>query len=112
MEIDKDYFNAEYLAEWMLSAKVDRYEGDNKQVFVATKGNEQLIMTCHWVKYSHGLCPHINIVLIKDGDSELLYQDIIDEKYGEIKHGTGNITGNNGIRENIETIWHAFNLTK
>jgi hypothetical protein len=100
--------NAEYLATWIDLAKVDKYEHENKQVFVATNVNEQLILTCHRVEYPHGLHPHVILVWIKDGTSELLYQDILDDKFGQMKHSTGNLTGEYTARENIETVWVAL----
>lgn len=102
--------NADWLAGWIKFADVDKYTNGNKEVYVATKGNEQLILTCQRVAYppSDMLFPHANIVWIKDGEAELVYQDIIDDVYGQVKHSTGNISGDFGARENVETIWCAL----
>ncbi len=102
------FLKAETLATWIQSAKVDLYEKENKQVFIASKHNEHLIFTSHRVQYPHGLHPHVNIVWIKDGESVLVSQDILDETYEQIKHSTGNLIGDHSHGENIETIWRSL----
>ena len=103
MPNNKDKMTAESLAKWIASAEVDQYTKNNKEVYIATTGNEQLILTCHRVEYPHGLHPHINIVYINDDTSELLYQD-------QITHSIGNLDGEHCVRENVETVWVALLL--
>ena len=103
-----EMMNAEFLSTWIESAQVDKYEKEHKRIFVATQDNQQLILTCHQVEYPHGLHPHINVVLVSDGESELIYQDIVDEKFGQILHSTGSIYGPHTARENVETIFAAL----
>jgi len=100
--------NAECLAEWVKTAIVDKYESEHKLVLVATKNNEQLILTCNRVLYPHGRHPHINLVWIKDGISELLHQTIVDEIFGQIRYTTGNLSGENCSGENLETVFSSL----
>ncbi len=102
--------NAEYLASWIKEADVDKHKLADKEVFVASKGNEHLILTCHRVQYSCGLYPHTNLVWIKNGVAELVWQDILSEESGQTTHSTGNITGLCSAGENIETVWLALHL--
>jgi hypothetical protein len=99
--------NANCLIEWISSAIVDEYKKDNKHLFVATNGNEQLILTCHRVEYSHGRVPHITLIWLNDDGIKVLYQDIVDAT-GQIKHGVGDLQGEHTARENIEDIWLAL----
>lgn len=99
---------AEDLALWIRGAVVDKYHSGNKRVYVVTRGNRQLILTSESVQYQHGLHPHVNMVLIENGKSTLLHQDIIGENYGQITHSTGNMYGDHTPGENIETIWSTL----
>ena len=100
--------NIDFLTVWIKSAVVDEYKNGNKQVIIATKGNEQLLLICHRVEYSHGLHPHVNLIWINNGTSELLYQDIVDATYGQVIHSTGNLEGEHIPSENLETIWRVL----
>jgi hypothetical protein len=85
--------NIKFLVDWIKSAVIDEYESCNKQVIVATNGNEQLILYRHQVGF--------NIVWLSNGTSELLYQDC-----SQITHS--NLAGEDGPRENVETVWCAL----
>jgi hypothetical protein len=99
---------AEFLAKWIASANVDHYKNEkqNKEVFIATENNKQLVLTCCRVSYPNGVYAHINIVWIDNGVSKLIYQDILSE--GRIVCSTGCIEGDFTARENVEIICLAF----
>lgn len=106
---------AEYLADWIASAKeADMYKKSDRELFIATNYNEQLILTCYRVPYptldgfSHSPVAHVNIIWIKDGVSEVLHQDMLDETYGQTTHSIVNLDGEWGSRENLETVYCAF----
>lgn len=102
---------AEYLADWIAtpSVRVDKYEKDNKTVVVASEGNKQLIVILERVKYASGYVnSHINIVWINNGQSDLLYQDILGNQINETIHATGNMDGDHTPRENVETVYSAL----
>ena len=102
-----------FLVSWIESAEVDSYKKENKQVYIATNESQQLILTCEEVLYPsqsrQSRIPHINVVWIDNGKSEILHQDIIKNGYNI--HSTGNIEGDFGPRENVETIYVAL-ITK
>lgn len=96
-----------FLVPWIESAEVDSYKKENKQVYIATNESQQLILTCEQVFYpsqsSQSRHPHINVVWIDNGKSEVLYQDIVKNGYNI--HSTGNLEGDFGSRENVERIY-------
>jgi hypothetical protein len=102
---------SQYLAEWVRSAaQVDKYVKEDKEIYVATNGNKQLVLTCHRVMYEYisKKIAHVNMVWMDNGTATVIHQDILGEKFGQTTHSTGLIWG-----EDVESVWlQLYNRTK
>lgn len=95
--INQDWV-CKFLTDWILTANVDKYERPDKTVFIASKDNDFLVLTCDRQPFYN-----VRIIWNSDDKTTIVHRGVISENGLGITHTTGLMWG-----ERVESIYGAL----